>query len=56
MSSKQLIKELIQDLMKDIIILNTEISKLQEKNRELEKTNFDIQRELNFQKNTITDL
>lgn len=56
MSSKQLIKELIQDLMKDIIILNTEISKLQEKNRELEKTNFDIQRELNFEKNTITDL
>jgi hypothetical protein len=56
MSSKQLIKELIQDLMKDIIILNTEISKLQEKNRELEKTNFDIQRELNFEKNTITNL
>ncbi len=56
MSSKQLIKELIQDLMKDIIILNTEISKLQEKNRELEKTNFEIQRELNFQKNTITEL
>ena len=56
MSSKQLIKQLIQDLMKDIIILNTEISKLQEKNRELEKTNFEIQRELNFQKNTITEL
>jgi hypothetical protein len=56
MKASNLMKELIQDLMKDIIILNTEISKLQEKNRELEKTNFDLQRELNFEKNTITEL
>jgi hypothetical protein len=53
---KKLLKELIQDLMKEIFILNTEIIKLQEKNKELEKTNFDLQREMNFQKNTITEL
>ena len=56
MKTNNLIKELIQDLMKEIIILNTEISKLQEKNRELQKTNLDLQRELNFEKNTITEL
>jgi proteasome assembly chaperone (PAC2) family protein len=56
MKSDKFLKELILELVENITTLNIELNRLQNENREIEEINRKLQRELNFQNNTITEL
>jgi predicted ATP-grasp superfamily ATP-dependent carboligase len=56
MKSDKFLKELILELVENISTLNIEVNKLQNENREIEEINRKLQRELNFQNNTINIL
>ena len=53
---KKLLKELIMELMRELHLLSAEINKLQTENTKLHNENHKLQTEINFQKNTITEL
>lgn len=56
MKLSKLIKELILELMREINLLNIEINKLNEENKNMKNENLNLKREINFQKNTVTEL
>jgi len=56
MKSDKILKELVKELIDDINSLNKEVYRLEKEKRELEEINKKLQRELNFQNNTINIL
>jgi hypothetical protein len=53
MKARELIKEMIVELIDKNSEQNLEINKLYEEIRELKETNFNLNREIKFMKNTI---
>lgn len=56
MKTSKLIKELIMELMQEICTIKIEKNQLITENIELKNKNHELQREINFQENTITEL
>lgn len=56
MKSDKFLKELILQLIEDISAMSIVAYRLEKENKELEEINKKLQRELNFQNNTITIL
>jgi hypothetical protein len=54
MKARELIKEMIVELIDKNSEQHLKIDKLYEEIRELKETNFNLQREMKFMKNTIT--